>query len=330
MQHVKYISFILLFLFHFNTYTQHKSVKFLKQPKNTVRIFTFNTNKESIFPDSDSISKWVDRPEKFKRIINAIKPQIICLQEVSEKRKTEAILDYFNSILPQKGIIWNICRNRDNIILSIFPISKFPQSNEDEERHAVALIDLPSDHFKKDICLIASHFIGKNSNLPKRINHSDHILRWIKDAITEGGEVTLKPNTPIVIMGDLNAYSESLSTHPKNLIEGQIVNEQKYGSDFNPDWNRMKLVDALPVHNGSSTINYTFRNDASPYEPSILDRVIYTSSVLKIANSYVLNTMQLTKSQLAKLKIKKEDTILNAEIGNYDHFPIIVDFAVIE
>ena len=71
---------------------------------------------------------------------------------------------------------------------------------------------------------------------------------------------------------------------------------------------------------------YTWRNDTTPYNPGPLDRVIYTDSILRIAHSYILDTATMTEEELADANLKKDDVALNLKLGQFDHFPIVVDF----
>jgi len=75
---------------------------FLHKPSGALRVMTWNIGANSIFPEApgpDTAS--VGRPARFRRVIRALHPDILCLQEVSRgPRESAALLD---ELLPLAG-----------------------------------------------------------------------------------------------------------------------------------------------------------------------------------------------------------------------------------
>jgi hypothetical protein len=131
-----------------------------------------------------------------------------------------------------------------------------------------------------------------------------------------------------VLLGDFNIYDTDPALHRWTLVHGDIQNEGRYGPDLSPDWDGSSLADALPSHNGLGDQDYTWRNDAEPFRPGALDRIFFTDSALQVVNSFVLNTALMTDEALARYGLVWDDVVLDAQSGNYDHLPVVVDFAL--
>ena len=50
--------------------------------------------------------------------------------------------------------------------------------------------------------------------------------------------------------------------------------------------------------------------------------------MLEVVNAFVLNTMMLSDQALAALGLEPDDVPLDAQSGNYDHLPLVVDFII--
>jgi hypothetical protein len=131
-----------------------------------------------------------------------------------------------------------------------------------------------------------------------------------------------------VILGDFNAYDTDPARHIRTLTDGDIFDEHRYGVDLDPDWDGTALEDARPSHSGQGIDFYTWRDDGAPFPPAALDRVIFSDSVLRLRNAFVLNTRRLTDEVLAARGLRRDDVLLDPIFGSYDHFPIVVDFSV--
>ena len=309
---------------------------FLAQPQGTLRLMSFNVGWDSIFPDGDPLNdpfRVADRSKAYTRILRAIQPQVICFQEISPRRDIGQVQDLLDRVLPLgDGKKWQVHSGGDNVIAAVFDLeltdSAIVQGNPITGRgHAMALVDLPDMEFSPDIYLVCPHFKsqGGESNINDRQAHADALVAWIRDMQTPGGEIDLLYGTPFSILGDLNVYDTDPAYHLVTLLEGDIINEAKFGSDIAPDWDSTSLADALPKHNGDGAEIYTWRDDTQEFNPGVLDHILYSDSVIRVENSFVLNTMTLSPAALAAVGLQAEDVMLEAEVGNYDHLPLVVD-----
>ncbi|MDH3944146.1 MAG: endonuclease/exonuclease/phosphatase family protein, partial [Anaerolineae bacterium] len=239
----------------------------------------------------------------------------------------------FDDALPlPDGAQWNAINAKDNLILARYPlqlegyqIPGLPQ--------ATALIDLPDEAYgETDLYMICAHFKsgGALGDIFARQRQADTLIAQVRDFKTPGDNIDLPSGTPFILLGDFNVYDSDPAAHLTTMLTGDIDDEDKYGPDIAPDWDGTPLADALPFHNGGDRLTYTWRNDMEPFAPGPLDRILYSDSVLAIANAFVLNTMLLGPAELAALGLHAEDVMVQPARGNYDHLPIVVDFVLVE
>ena len=303
-----------------------------------IRVMSFNVGWDSIFPDDDPRNdRWRQDSTgpQFVRILKAVKPDILCLQEISPARDPQQVGDILDTALPlDDGQTWRTHSGQDNVIAARFDLAM--EADElvyrggfADRGHAMALVDLPDADYEDDLYLICAHFKSKGgqANIQARQEHADAIISWIGDAETPGGEIDLPSGTPIIVLGDLNVYDTDPAHHLTTLLTGDIENEEKYGPDIKPDWDESDLADALPRHNGAGEDVYTWRDDTQKFDPGALDRILYTDSVISVENAFVLNTTTMTDEELAAAGLKAGDVMMDPETGRYDHLPLVVDIS---
>lgn len=303
-----------------------------------IRLMNYNVNWDSIFPDIDPMNhEWrtTNKAEAFRRIIKAINPDIVCLQEINPERDPKHVSVIFDEVLPlENGAEWQAVIASDNFILSRFDLetdgySLYTSSNPDLLAQSAALINLPDDEYgPKDIYLICAHFaaFGGQEKINKRQMQADVIIRQVGDLKTPGGYIDLAPGTPFIIAGDFNIYDTDPAYHLTTLITGDIVYENQFGEDIQPDWDDTPLTDANPSHNGREVQYYTWRNDESEFIPGALDRVIYSDSLITARYSIILNTKILSLKNILKYELQADDVMMNGDLNYFDHLPIVVDF----
>ena len=307
-----------------------------RQSPTDLRVVDYNINWDSIFEDGDPDNhEWreYDMSDEFVRIVQALNPDILCLQEINFDRPAQDVADILDAALPLgDGIGWRSYIGSDDVILSRYDLSMtandtIPTTNRD---HAQALIDLPDGQVSYDLYLINAHFKagGTSTDIARRQQHADAIVNWIRDCQNTGGNINLPSDTPIVVLGDLNVYDTDPAYQLTTLITGDIVDEGTYGSDYPPDWDATDNTDALPLHNAVGPDTYTWRDDSGSFNPGALDRVIYTDSVIAVSYSFVLNTTTMTAPELAATGLQANDVVLDPGSGYFDHLPIVVDFAL--
>jgi hypothetical protein len=190
---------------------------------------------------------------------------------------------------------------------------------------AMTQIDLPDDRYKCDLYVISTHYKGggmmNSSPDRQRQVQSDANVEWFRDLREPGGEISLEPGTPFVLCGDLNVVGspQVLDT----LISGKVVNQTMYGPDSPPDWDGSPLADLCPLHI-SAPLACTWRGEEPGFAPARVDYVLYTDSVIRAAQSFVLDTSALSDAALAAAGLQREDTNKSSE-----HLPLVVDFEFI-
>ena len=299
---------------------------FLDRPASAdFRLMTYNVGWDSVFPSKDAT-----RAERFQRIVRAVAPDVLALQEIRQfdARETAALLD---EISPRPaGERWHACRGKSGAVASRFPLIRAitrldPPTYRDP---VIALIDLPDNRCAVDLCVVSNHFkcCGDANNDPIRQKQADGVMNWLRDARTPGGEVDIPEHTAFVFAGDLNLVGgpQPLLT----LLTGDISDEALFGTDFAPDWDGTYLTDAHPLHNGSGPDDYTWRKDDSGFDPSRLDYVLYSDSVLEAVNQFVLNTILMSEAELANSGLERFDCCHDSHGRELDHLPVVVDLRI--
>ncbi|MBK9129255.1 MAG: endonuclease/exonuclease/phosphatase family protein [Phycisphaerales bacterium] len=310
---------------------------FLDRPEaaGVFRVVSYNIKWNSIFP---AVSK--EGAEKFARVFRALDPDVIGLQEIgrnpSERDNPAArtwTADDVRQLLDQLrplpgGARWHAYGANSNVIASKYPL----QMTSDRVRPpgergpAIALVDLPTPKGPRGLYVVNTHHkcCDGTKNDPRRQVQSDAIMAWIRDARQTGGEVDLEDGTGIVILGDFNLVGgqQPLVT----LTDGDIVDEQRFGADFEPDWDETSLTDAKPMHNIDGSESWTWRDDNQPFEPGRLDFIVYSDSVLEAVKKFGLNTTAMADEELEAAGLQRWD-VCKDDIGReYDHLPLVVDF----
>lgn len=323
------------------TATRSPDGGFLVRPgASSIRVMDFNVNWDSIFPDDDPQNhsyRDYNRVEEFQRVLHAIQPDIICMQEIHHIRSSQDLADMIEAILGT-GDEWHVTSTRDNVIASRFGLltdgyELQTGSFEPTLDQAAVLVDLPDDVYgEMDIYAICAHFkaAGTVADIRLRLRQADAIMGHIRDTITPGDYLDLPANTPFLLMGDFNIYDTDPALHVRILQRGDIYDEAKYGDDYFPDWDATILGDAMPSHNGWGIDFYTWQEADSFFNPGPLDRIFYTDSVLRIENSFVLNPSLLADRVLAQYGLELADGWLGGIPGNFDHLPLVVDFQIIQ
>jgi len=302
-----------------------------------VRLVSYNVLWNSIFAEMDSRGA-----EKFARLVRALDPDILCLQEIGvhprdwdrpdARRWTAAdVVELMNVHLPREGG-WHGFQGGDNVVVSRFPLSRTRSRTvpEPERSQAVALVDLPDSRFEVDFYVLVNHFKCCD---PERFDglrqqQADAIVAWLRDVRTPGGAEDLPPGTPFAVVGDLNIVG---SFQPVvTLVEGDVWDEERYGVDFPPDWDASTLVDLRPRHNGHPEgDDWTWRDDTDRFPPGRLDFVLYSDSVLEVLRSFTLNTTTWSDEDLARAGLERYDVTADEEGRVFDHLPLVADFRVV-
>ncbi|MGE5357005.1 MAG: endonuclease/exonuclease/phosphatase family protein [Deltaproteobacteria bacterium] len=263
-----------------------------------LRIMSYNVKQDGIFEDEPP----------YKRKIRAIRPDILCFQEIynhSSGEMKSKVQSYFG------GNWYDAKIGSDIIVISKYPVSRF----ESIGGNGAFLINYNG----VDILIINVHFYCCDNDIDRQVE-VDEIIQFIRNSRNGFGPFNIKKNTPIIITGDTNFVGSKRQRI--TLTQGDIVNESKYGKDFLPDWDNSFLEDVKPFTTGYSAA-FTWYSPWSSYPAGRLDYIFYTGSVLQLENAFVLCTDNLSRDILDNYQLNNEDSA-NAS----DHLPVVADFSL--
>lgn len=304
-----------------------------------VRVMSWNVKRNSILSPNGI------RHESFARIVRAVDPDVIALQEVLRPDLVEQLSKLMSSLIPlEDGGSWHVHTVSDNVLISRYAMRwqggelavpyPLPQFGLPDFHlgFAAALLELPEFVGDTDMLVISMHNKSGAGEDDVRLRqvHADTMVRWMRDVRDPTRGHSIVDRTPVVILGDMNVVPDASMAPLETLIRGDIADEDTFGPDFSIDWDGSDMTDARPSHNGLGREYYTWRDDQTPFPPSALDRVLYTDSVMSVQHRFVLNTMTLSPDELTKLGLQRSDVLYddNSGIYSYDHLPLIVDFEI--
>jgi endonuclease/exonuclease/phosphatase family metal-dependent hydrolase len=291
-----------------------------------LRILTWNIYRDSIFPEEGHLvnAAAAGRPAQFARVLKALQPDVLCLQQVTVAVERSAAL--VDEILPLPGERkWQGHAAVDTVIVSRFDLGARGEGIvEDSSRrrgHAIAVIKTPAS----DLYMICAHFVSSDGpdDMSLRRQQAELVIRSIREG-KAGRGVALEAGTPFVILGDFNSIpGDAMFINALTSRTGARRRDDRPGRG--PDWDGSPLRDAAPHHNVSGSELYTWRNDLDRFPPSTLDRILYSDSVLESVNQFVLDTTAMSYSELIALGLRSIDVMRDPEVGIHDHLPLVID-----
>ena len=108
----------------------------------------------------------------------------------------------------------------------------------------------------------------------------------------------------------------------ETFLTGDIFDNAKFGDDFIPDWDSTNFTDLKPFTT-DMPMSFTWYDEDNSFSPGRLDYIIYSSSVLKEENSFVLFTPALDADTLTKYNLEERDVVSAS-----DHLPVVGDFSL--
>jgi len=311
-----------------------ESKPFQRQSESVVRVMTWNIKVDSIFPPDGA------RQDSFIRIVRALEPDVIGLQEIFHGR-ADALAALMNNNIPlPEGQLWSVHVVADNALISRYPLKQqggelvfpypYPKLDAPDFQYgfATAFVDLPESISDRDLYVITMHNKSRlgDENVRLRQVQSDATVRWLRNLRVEGRPESMPVFTPIVVMGDMNVMPEASQQPYETLMSGDITDEQTFGPDLELDWDGTGLADALPSINGDEEYFFTWRIDDKGFPPTTLDRIFFTDSVMSIDQKFILDTTTISGSDLSALGLLYSDVLYDGAIGVYDHLPLFTDF----
>ncbi len=278
-----------------------------------IRVLTFNVLFDGLFK----------RPAPFLRILRAIDPDVICFQEIWAHTAQQAA-DQVSLAMPD--VAWYGASTTEGQVVSRYP---FIESQAiDDAGNYWALIDLPDDRYDVDLSIVSAH-PPCCDNEKGRQEQLDGVAAWLRDLVMTAknggnekaraeGRPWLPVDTPIVVAGDMNMVGGAVQL--RTLLDGEIVYVEEYGAPYPSDWDGTGLRDS-DARLAGGVENYTWRDARSSFAPGKLDYIVYSDSVLRLDNSFVLSTSKMPEEALEKYGLRASDTLESS-----DHLPVVADF----
>jgi endonuclease/exonuclease/phosphatase family metal-dependent hydrolase len=296
-----------------------------KENPEFLRVLSYNVLRDNLFETGLF--------DEYSRILKAVNADIFAFQEIYDNT-SRTTAELIEEILPsEEGQYWYHSKaedlvpsnpyNTDLVIVSRFKIKEsfriegfYIEGSVVDRANFAVLLDL-RPKYDSDLLVVNAH-PPCCSRDDRRQEEVDKIMAFIRDAKSEGGELTLAENTPILVVGDMNFVG--LDSQRNTLLTGNIQNNNAYGPDFNPDWNGSDFADAKP-YTTDIPGNFTWYNEGESFPPGRLDYIIYSSTAMTIKNSFSLFTPAMEPDSLLKYGLQENDVVSAS-----DHLPLVADF----
>jgi exonuclease III len=280
-----------------------KPISLSKQSSSDIRYVSYNVLKDNLFDPSLTAN--------YKRVINAIKPDIIGFCEIYDRdgKTTGALIESF---LPSSGSQkWYTDEASPDIrIVSRYPITE----RISLDGNGVFVLNVNG----KTMLYIMTH-LPCCDNETGRQQEVDKIMKFVRDVRYGISSLNIPQNTPIIISGDMNLVG--FRDQQQTFVTGNISNNTQFGPDFRPDWDESDLEDAKPLTTNQACTS-TWYNDFGSYSAGRLDYFFYSGSVIKLKNNYALLTYNWSNAQLSAAGLQAYDVEKAS-----DHAPVVADFS---
>ena len=277
-----------------------RDVSLDKERDEDVRLISWNVLNDNPWDSSES--------QKFARMIQAIEPDILNLQEIYDHSPNQT-RSRFVGWIGENPKDWHVAGNNDCKTISRYPILH----SEPLSGNLVVLVDT-TEVLGRPLLIFNAHTpcCGNDDGRQWEI---DEMLQFLGQ-VRAGDHDDIPSDVAVQIAGDLNLVG--LSQQLESLVDGNIINESEFGPDIAPDVDGSALLDPFPLQT-ESRLAYTWRNDWSWYWPGRLDVSIISDSVLEPGRQLVLETRRMSAPRLAEHGLQADDS------GCSDHLPIICD-----
>jgi exonuclease III len=293
------------------TYTMDNNRKFTpvpfsiqKEKKEYLRILSYNVLRDRMFVPQFASA--------YERVLKTITPDIIGFCEIYDNTSAQTAA-FVENILPSSGPQkWHhAALNPDIRIVSRYPILQ----SRSLDGNGAFLLELG---YSKLVYIVA-HLPCCENDL-QRQQEVDNIMSFVRGIRFGISSFQVPQNTPIIISGDMNFVGQR--RQPQTFMTGDIMDNGRYGPDFQPDWDDSDLKDATPLTTNTSSA-FTWYNGQGTFSPGRLDYFFYTNSVMDLKNSYSLWTPSMTNAQLVASGLRKGDVE-----DCSDHLPVVCDFFI--
>ncbi|MBL9001258.1 MAG: endonuclease/exonuclease/phosphatase family protein [Phycisphaerae bacterium] len=276
-----------------------------EKPTNAVRVLSWNVLR----------SAPMDNPGAFARILTALAPDVILLQEW-EKGDAAAVQDWFDRNIPI-GHSWSVRKAPGDLtngggvaVVSRFPMtavlgeSLFSQYKDDrgaDRRSAIRSVAGSIETPHGQMLALSTHLKsgGGKDGIEDRRRIAE--ARAINTTFAAVAAATGAPFR--VIGGDMNLVG---SRPPIDVLRAGLDTDN---SDLTP-------APAL-VHGDHAY--YTWRDAGTAFAPGRLDWIVYSDASAKAVNAFVFDESRLTDEVRASMGLQRGDGAAS------DHMPTVVD-----
>ena len=297
---------------------------FEKVDATDVRVMSYNVLFDN--PFDGSIEPY------FRRIFQAIQPDIISIQEVYN-HSTQELANLLEFWIPtDEDQRWYHSGHRaglgDNHLVSRYPIEAAYVIDKDTNAYIVDVLGVRT-------LVLVSHPPCCGNDDGRRVAFNN-MMEFVKQVKNGQGPIAfrLQTNSPIIITGDMNLVRNS--DQQRTLLHGEFtsVNGNPALEDFAPDWDGTSLEDAKSPNPYLPT-TYTWHanpRDGDPnleepgyYSPGRLDYIVYTGSVLKMKRGFTLHTLAIPSREFNAGGAAEGLYAVDTERAS-DHLPGVADF----
>ncbi len=276
-----------------------------KPEGSTLRIASYNVFRTRIFKNN--------REESFKRLHNALQPEIWLLNEMfysddpAPESEGDAFLQHVKNFTGESD--WNYSWDaKGRYLLSKYNIV---WSQSVGRRTHVTWIDLPSSVSSRDLLVINVHFMKDSHGQETR-----DFIRQVRAGTYRGANIP--KDISIIVGGDFNA-SRGHARYNYIADEG--------------------FSDPIPLHIGTNLDNTFGDSNLSGGElvgvlGNDIDFILHQSDVMDCVKSFIPNTLILDQAILDKYGLRRGDVAKDPD-GNHDyingriacdHYPQVADF----
>jgi len=276
----------------------------------------FDLEQSAIFMD--------ERQPSYRRIFEAVGPDVIAFQEVYNETAAETEEVAESELGLPAGWDWEK-QGRDLVLGSRYPILDTHSIDGYEGYTSGAFLLDAEEALGSQLVVINMHppccnsgpEDGDPSSNAQRQQVVDGVVAFLRELKQGNGPFEIADNTPIAILGDMNFVGDSQQPH--TLRTGQIINTEQFGDPSAPDWDGSPLLDTRP-RQVASPMHTTWIFADSSFPPGRLDYAYVTDSVLEVVHEFVLYTPALSEETLTAHNLQAQDTDVAS-----DHLPVVID-----
>ncbi|MEE3001549.1 MAG: endonuclease/exonuclease/phosphatase family protein [Planctomycetota bacterium] len=257
----------------------------------------------------------LEQAERAGRILKALQPDIILLQELVDEQSAGAVASFLDETLGTRGGAWQVAASPigSRLRSMVAARGKAPpvmvnmirmQTDESRFVRAAAMkVDL-GDERRLLACSIHLRCCGSAGGKEdlQRVEEASMIQHSLEQVLEEWG------CQDIVIGGDLN-------------LVGSRLPLQVLATGLDPSGADLAVAHPLQLDGDSlATWADPSGNAASAFTPGRLDWLLYGGSSLESVQAFILDTSDLSMQALDEHQLEAEDAPLLS-----DHFPVILD-----